>query len=205
MSSRERKRADRRKRKQRSTDAAATTPETLAAPSANGHGAEAAIDAEPAETVEDIAAEAAARGVSKSEVRNERAREALEPLAEGERPLVVTLGALLSAAIALITVGAWVAGAEVDGEKPSAVQVFAPSILFGVMAAGMWGRRYWAVLGFQAVMGILMVGSFLSLVGATSAGIAITSALVLIAAGAFFWFTVKALARIQMPDKHLPR
>ncbi len=50
------------------------------------------------------------RGVSKSEIRNERAREALEPLAEGERPLVITLGALLSAAIALVTVGAWVWG-----------------------------------------------------------------------------------------------
>lgn len=193
MSSRERKRAERRKRKQRSSERT---------PDANG--------GEPAEgpeeeTVEDIAAEAAARGVSKSEVRNERARAALEPLEEGERPLVITLGALLSFGIALVTVGAWVLGAEVDGERPSVVQVFAPAILFAVMGAGMWNRAYWAVLGFQAVMGILMVGSFLSLVAAGSAGVAITSAVVLIAAGTFFWFTVKALARIQMPDKHLPK
>jgi hypothetical protein len=203
VSSRERKRAERRKRKQRSAETESATPEAVAAPSANGSGA--AGEADHRETVEDIAAEAAARGVSKSEIRNERAREALDPLEEGERPLVVTLGALLSAGIALVTVGAWLAGAEVDGEKPGAFQVFAPSILFAVMAAGMWNRRYWAVLGFQAVMGILMVGSFLSLVGATSAGIAITSAVVLGAAGTFFWFTVKALARIQMPDKHLPK
>lgn len=201
MSSRERKRAERRKRKQRAAEAPATEPDALTS-SPNGDGADGIGDGE---TVEDIAAEAAARGVPKSEIRNERARAQLDPLEEGERPLVVTLGALLSVAIALVTVGAWVAGAEVDGERPSIVQVFAPSILFGVMAAGMWARRYWAVLGFQAVMGILMVGSFLSLVAAASAGVAITAGVILIAAGTFFWFTVKALARIQMPDKHLPK
>ena len=201
MSSRERKRAERRKRKQRAAEAPATEPGALTA-SSNGDEADGIGEGE---TVEDIAAEAAARGVPKSEIRNERARAQLDPLEEGERPLVVTLGAVLSVAIALITVGAWVAGAEVDGERPSVVQVFAPSILFGVMAAGMWARRYWAVLGFQAVMGILMVGSFLSLVAAASAGVAITAGVILIAAGTFFWFTVKALARIQMPDKHLPK
>ena len=196
MSSADRKRADRRKRKQRSADRL----------QADGNGAgPGASEGPEEETVEDIAAEAAERGVSKSELRNERARDALEPLEEGERPLVIVIGAGLSAAIALVTVGAWVLGAEVDGERPGAVQVFAPAILFAVMAWGMWNRAYWAVLGFQAVMGILMVGSFLSLVAAESAGVAITSLVVLIGAGTLFWFTVKALARIQMPDKHLPK
>jgi hypothetical protein len=83
--------------------------------------------------------------------------------------------------------------------------VFAPAILFGVMAAGMWRARYWAVLGFQAVMAILMIGAFLTLIAATSLIAALTPLLVIAVAGGFFWFTVKALARIQMPDKHLPR
>jgi hypothetical protein len=202
MSSRERKRAERRKRKQRAAETSSQPEPETPTQSPNGSGAEGLA---AGETVEDIAAEADARGVSKSEIRNERAREALDPLEEGERPLVVTLGALLSAAIAVVTLGAWIAGAEVDGERPSAFQVFAPSILFAVMAYGMWNLRYWAVLGFQAVMAILMIGSFLSLVGATSIPFALTAATVLIGAGAFFWYTVKALARIQMPDKHLPK
>ena len=93
---------------------------------------------------------------------------------------VVTAGALLSIAIALITVGAWVAGAEVDGERASAAfQVFAPAILFGVMGYGMWRARYWAVLGFQAVMGILMVGAFLSLIAAASIAGALTALFIL--------------------------
>ena len=202
MSSRERKRNERRKRKQRSSGQpgdAAAAPEELAAANGNAAGEP------PDEAVTDIAAEAEARGVSKSEIRNERVREGLKPLAEGERPLVVTVGAVLSFAIALVTVGAWVAGAEVDGERPAAFQVFAPAILFGVMGYGMWRTRYWAVLGFQAVMGILMVGSFLSLIAAASIAGALTALFILVGAGAFFWFMVKAMARIQMPDKHLPK
>jgi hypothetical protein len=203
MSSRERKRTTRRKRKQRAVaretgpaqaDPAADGPESGSG-SSNGGGPDAA----------DLASVAAERGVSGSELKNQRARAALEPLEEGERPRVVAVGALVSALIAVITVGAWAVGAEVNGERPSVVQVFAPAILFGVMAAGMWRSRYWAVLGFQAVMAILMVGAFLTLISATSLLGALTPILVLLVAGALFWFTVKALARIQMPDRHLPR
>jgi hypothetical protein len=202
VSSRERKRNDRRKRKQRSAGAEpAVAAEELA--TTNGHATGAAGPAD--DDVADIAAEAERRGVPKSEIRNERVREGLEPLAEGERPTVVTAGAILSFAIALITVGAYIAGAEVDGERPNAVQVFAPAILFGVMGYGMWRVRYWAVLGFQAVMGILMVGAFLSLIAAASVLAALTAVFILAGAGTFFWFTVKAMARIQMPDKHLPK
>jgi hypothetical protein len=203
MSSRERKRATRRKRKQR-----AVAREGEPADAVHGADGPAAISDSsngggPDPT--DLASVAEEHGVSGSELKNQRARAALEPLEEGERPRVVTVGALVSALIALVTVGAWVVGAEVDGERPSVVQVFAPAILFGVMAAGMWRSRYWAVLGFQAVMAILMVGAFLTLVSATSLLGALTPILILLVAGALFWFTVKALARIQMPDRHLPR
>jgi hypothetical protein len=191
MSSRDRKREDRRKRKQRSADRQ-SAPATTSAPVAATNGSE---------SLEDIAAEAEARGPSRSEIKDEAAREALEPLEEGERPLVVTIGALLSILIALITVVAWALGAEVNGERPNVVQVFSPAILFAVMGIGMWRARYWAVLGFQAVMAIFMVGSFITLVAATTVLQALSVAVVLIGAGALFWFTVKALARIQMPDR----
>jgi hypothetical protein len=192
MSSRERRRAERRRRKQRSVER----------PPANGdEPVDAGVEADGTPPIEDLAAEAERRGVSRSELKNQIAREQLEPLAEGERPTIVTIGALISALIALITVGAWIAGAEVDGERPGALQVFAPAILFGVMAAGMWRARYWAVLGFQAVMAILMVGAFLSLISATTLLGALTPLLVLLVAGALFWFTVKGLARIQMPER----
>lgn len=199
MSSRERKRAERRKRKQRSSEREGAT---IDAPSGNGAAADGAGAAQDAAI--DIAAEAEARGMSRSQIKDERAREALEPLEAGERPTVVTVGAVVSLLIALVTVGAWIAGAEVSGERPSAFQVFAPAVLFALMAWGMWRARYWAVLGFQAIMAILMLGSFLSLIAATSVPRAIPPIVVFFGAGALFWRTVKALARIQMPDRHLP-
>jgi hypothetical protein len=201
MSSRERKRADRRKRKERSTAAPepgaaadAETPDTE--PAANGTG----------ENVEDIAAEAERRGISRSEIRNERVRADLEPLEQGERPRVVTIGALVSFAIALSILIGYATGAKVSvdnsdvEQEANAFQVFPPALLFLIMGLGMWGSRYWAVLGFEAIMAIIMVGSFIVLVAATSVFKAISAALVLAAAGALFWFTVKALARIQMPS-----
>lgn len=193
MSSRDRRRAERHKRKQRS--AGRSTEE--GATSANGQP----VGSGPA--LSDLAAEAEARTPtpSRRELRDQEAREALEPLEEGERPRVVTIGAVLSALIALITIGAWIAGAEVEGERPTALQVFAPAILFGVMAYGMWRRRYWAVLGFQAIMAIIMVGAFITLISAATIAQALTAGLSLAVAGTLFWFTVKALARIQMPSR----
>jgi hypothetical protein len=197
MSSRERKRASRRKRKQRATappDGEPATTEPAVA-----------TEEEPV-SVEDIAAEAEAGRVSRSEARNAEARAQLEPLAPGERPTVVTIGALVSAAIAASILIGWLAGAKVDvsgselDERPRFLsQVLPPAILFSIMAWGMWRARYWAVLGFEAIMAIIMIGAGLTLVAATSVFKALSAVLVLAAAGALFWFTVKALARIQMP------
>jgi len=209
MSSRDRRRAERRKRKGRSAPAAlegsAAAPlEAGASPTPASNGA--AASGGSAETIEDVAAEAERRGLPRSEIRNERARAELEPLEEGERPGIVTAGAILSALIAASIIGAWIAGVEVqigDGdveEKPNAFQVFPPAILFAVMAAGMWRSRYWAVLGFEAIMAIIMVGSFITLIAATSVFQAVSAGGVLIGAALFFWLTVKALARIQMPS-----
>ena len=150
------------------------------------------------------------RGIPRSEVRNERARDELEPLEKGERPTVVTIGALISLAIALSILIAYAAGVKVDvehsnvDERPNAFQVFPPAILFLVMAWGMWGARYWAVLGFQAIMAIIMIGAFLTLIAATTIFEAVSAAAILIGTGTLFWFTVKALARIQMPTPREP-
>jgi hypothetical protein len=201
MSSRERKRAERRKRKQRSAEGEVEEPpaplgEGDAPAAANGTGG----------TIEDIAA-AAEPGISRSEARNRQARAELEPLGDGERPRVVTIGAVVSFVICASILIGWVAGAKVQvvnsdlSERPNPLQVFPPAILFAVMGYGMLKARYWAVLGFEAIMAILMVGAFITLVAATSVFKAVSAAAVLIAAGALFWFTVKALARIQMPEQ----
>jgi hypothetical protein len=146
-----------------------------------------------------------ARGYAKAEQRNQEAREALEPLAEGERPTVVTLGAIVAALIAISVVIGYVAGVEVNGERPKLPQVVAPTVIMGVMAWGMWRARYWAVLGFQLMLVIVLFSAFFGLVvGASSVSEIIGTLALLAAAGSFFYFMVKAMARIQMPTR-LPR
>jgi hypothetical protein len=145
------------------------------------------------------------RGYAKAEERNREARDALEPLADGERPLVVTIGAVVSALIALSIVVGYLAGTEVSGEKPRFVQVLAPALLMGVMAWGMWQARYWAVLGFQLILVFLIFSAVYGLaLQAASLGQVLATLALLAVAGVFFYFMVKAMARIQMPTR-LPR
>ncbi|MDQ2629455.1 MAG: hypothetical protein M3Y75_00580 [Actinomycetota bacterium] len=146
-----------------------------------------------------------ARGYTRAEQRNQEAREALEPLAEGERPTVVTIGAIVSALVAISVVVSYLAGVEVDGEQPRLAQVVAPAVIMGMMAWGMWHARYWAVLGFQLVLVFVLFSAFFGLlVGASSVTEIIGTLAVLAVAGTFFFFMVKAMARIQMPTR-LPR
>jgi hypothetical protein len=151
------------------------------------------------------AANPMARGYARAEERNREAREALEPLAEGERPTVVTIGAVVSGLVAISILAGYLAGVEVDGEAPRLPQVLAPALIMGVMSWGMWRARYWAVLGFQLILVFLIFSAVFGLAvqASTVAQFAATLGL-LVVAGAFFFFMVKAMARIQMPTR-LPR
>ena len=189
MGSRERKRAERRKRKRR------------------GAGRAEAEDAAGAETAPDDGgggSHSPADLASRAEARNQAARESLEPLEEGERPTVVTLGAIASGLICVSILVAYAAGAEVEGEKPNVAQVVAPALLMGIMAWGMWRARYWAVLGFQVVLLFLIIAAALGLVRAGNAVQVVGNVVLISIAGTFFYFMVKALARIQMPDRRPP-
>lgn len=140
------------------------------------------------------------RGYAKAAERNQEAREKLEPLAEGERPAVVTAGAIVCALVAISIVALYAAGVKPDGETPRFAQVAAPALITGVLAWGMWRGRYWAVVGFQLVLVFLIFASFYGLaLEASSLGGFLGSGGLLVVSGAFFVLMVKAMARIQMP------
>jgi hypothetical protein len=78
----------------------------------------------------------------------------------------------------------------------------APALIMGFMAWGMWRARYWAVLGFQLILVFLIFSAFFGLVvAATSITQILGTLALLIVASAFFYFMVKAMARIQMPTR----
>jgi hypothetical protein len=149
--------------------------------------------------------DAMARGYAKAEERNQAAREALQPLAPGERPTVVTVGAVVAGLIAVSIIIGYVAGVKVNGETPKLPQVLAPALIMGVMSWGMWKARYWAVLGFELILVFLIFSAVygLALQAATVGQVAATLAL-LVVSGSFFFFMVKAMARIQMPERRPP-
>ena len=142
------------------------------------------------------------RGYARAEERNREVRENLPPLAEGERPLVVTIGAVIAALVAISIVGGYLAGVQVEGGKPRLAQVLAPALIMAVMAWGMWRARYWAVLGFQLILVFLIFSAVFGLAVqvSTLAQFAVTFGLLLVA-GSLFYFMVKAMARIQMPSR----
>lgn len=148
---------------------------------------------------------------ARAEARNEAARQSLEPLREGERPRVVTAGAAISALIALSIVIGYAIGIEVTAfdsqgvargeQRPPLAQVLAPVTLLAIMAWGMWRARYWAVLGFQAMLLIALLAASLGLVQATRVDQALGNLVLIAGAGAMFYLMIKALARIQMPRR----
>jgi hypothetical protein len=147
----------------------------------------------------------AARPPSRSEAKNAAAREKLEPLEPGERPLAVTIGAVVAAALALANIVLYAAGVKVAGQKPSVSGIAGPTLIMAVAAYGMWRARYWAVLGVEALLALIILIFSLLAVQAENVHSVLIAAAVIAAAGTLFWFLIKAMARIQMPERPRPR
>jgi hypothetical protein len=114
--------------------------------------------------------------------------------------MAVTVAAIVAAALGLANALFFALRIDVNGEAPS-TGVLAYSGLMLIAAWGMWRARYWAVLGMQAILAIVVVLFSLFLVRASNALGALVAIVVIAAAGTLFWFLVKALARIQMPER----
>lgn len=153
----------------------------------------------PASTVAVDAPRGARR--SRSEERNAAVRAALTPLGPGERPWPITVGALLAAVNGLVQLILFLAGVKfkLGGARPAAFSVILFAVLMFVCAAGMWRLRYWAVLGFQALLGIVILTFALLLIRASTITGAVVSVVVVVAGGFLFFKLVRVLSRIQMP------
>jgi hypothetical protein len=68
----------------------------------------------------------------------------------------------------------------------------------------MWTVRYWAVLGFEALLGFQIAVAALSLLVASNWWAALLCVAVIGLAGWLFWKLIRAMARIQMPDRPHP-
>ena len=145
------------------------------------------------------------RGYERSRARDEAARAALRPLRPGERPTAVTVGAIAAAGLALANLIALVFGYNSGEDTLSpGTEISGTLLVTGVLvivAYGMWRARYWAVLGLQTLLALTMIAAALALLTAVSVWAVVLVLLILLSSGTLFWFLIKAMARIQMPER----
>jgi hypothetical protein len=145
------------------------------------------------------------RGYARSRAKDDAARAALKPLRPGERPLAVTIGAIAAGVLAVANVIAMVAGYNPGEDTLSPGSRLTGGIIvalvLGYVAYGMWRSRYGAVLGMQTLLALTIVFSALSLMQAVNWWAFILVSLILIGSGTLFWFLIKAMARLQMPER----
>lgn len=200
----------RRRRRRSGVEGDATPAEPTAAVDAPAATAEpaAAVDApaaaEPAAAVDAPAADAdpLRRRYARGRARDETIRRGLEPLAPGERPRIVTVAAIVSFAFAAANV---VATLTVDGLStqqgdPTLFAVITTSVLV-LAGVGMLARRYWAVLGFEVVLGLQIVIFSLALTRVQKWWLAIALTIAIGLLGWLFWKLIRPMARLQMPDR----
>ncbi len=132
--------------------------------------------------------------------RDDIARAELRPLGASERPLAVKLASGLAAGLAVANVAFYFAGVEVKGQKPALLGVLLFAAIMLIAAWGMWTLRYWALLGFQALLVMTLVIAGLSLLVAGNLLAVILCVVILGGGGWLFWRLIRVLGRVKMPS-----
>jgi signal transduction histidine kinase len=144
--------------------------------------------------------------VSRSEERNAAVRATLTPLAPGERPWPLQVAVAIAILIGIADIVQVAVGSTVTfGHTLTSVAgVFLFSVIMFVCAWGMWRQRYWALLGFQALLALLVVAFTLVLVTATDILRGVVAIAVIAAGGTLFFKLVRVLSRMQLPSARRP-
>jgi len=142
------------------------------------------------------------RGYARGRARDDAIRASLEPLAPGERPRVVTVAAMIAFAFAIANVVATLTGDDLSSDQgdPTLFAVITTAILV-LAGVGMLARKYWAVLGFQVILGLQIVVFSLALLRVQRWWLAILMTIAIGLLGWLFWKLIRAMARLQMPDR----
>lgn len=139
-----------------------------------------------------------ARG-SRSAERDAIARAELTPLEPGERPLPLKIAAVVSIVFAVANAVLYAADVEVEGPPPSIGSVVIFAVIMLLAAWGIWNQRYWAVLGFQALVAITVLFASLALLVASNIAAVVLCLVTIVAGGWMFWSLVRVLGRMKVP------
>jgi hypothetical protein len=131
----------------------------------------------------------------------EEARAGLQPIGEDERPPALIAAVVVCGLLAIaVTVGALSIHdlSKHGGSLPGAVFL---AVVFLLLAQGMYRCRYWAVLGFEALLTFQIIVTSLALVVASTILAAVLCALAIGLGGWLFWKLVRVMGRIQAGER----
>jgi hypothetical protein len=141
------------------------------------------------------------RGYARSEERNEQVRAQLAPLAPGERPPALVVAAVVAVALGTANLVALLAGVEIQGDRPGAGGVLVFCAVMYLAAVGLWLARYWAVLGFEVLLALIVIVFSLFLLRASNLLAVAVCVPIIAGAGWLFWKLVRVMGRLQAPQR----
>jgi len=138
---------------------------------------------------------------SRGAERDARLRSKLAPLEPGERPGAVTVAAVVSVGLAILALVGYLTQTKIGKQSPSVSGLVVFDALLLSAAIGLWRARYWAVLGFQALLAFQIIIAALSLAVASNLLAVALTVSIIVLGGFLFWKLIRAMARIQMPER----
>jgi hypothetical protein len=138
---------------------------------------------------------------SRGQLRDEQARAALAPLADGEWPAALIVAILVTVLLALTVAVSVLTVHDLNHRGGSAPGAAFLTLVLLALASGMYRRRYWAVLGFEALLAFQVIVTSLALVVASTllaAGVCLLSILL---GGLLFWKLIRVMGRIQASER----
>lgn len=145
-----------------------------------------------------------AGGYSRSREKNDAVRATLKPLAPNERPLAVTIAAVIAAVLAVLNL-VFLAQDQFTRQSSRATPGLVFCVVMTMAAVLMWRGTYWATLCFQGFLAVTIAVAGVSLLVAGNFMAVLLSVTVIVAAGTLFWFLIRPLARLQMPRETATR
>jgi hypothetical protein len=128
-------------------------------------------------------------------------RAALKPLGPDERPLslLVAIGVCVVLGASVLVGAASIHDlARRGGSLPGAVTI---AIVLALLAQGMYRRRYWAVLSFEALLAFQIIVTSLALVVASTVAAALACAAAIGLGGWLFWKLIRVMGRLQAGER----
>ena len=140
---------------------------------------------------------------ARAEERNAAVRATLTPLGPRERPWPIKIATLIALLVGVGDLVELIFGGRVKfgSTHPSVGGILLFSVVMLVCAVGMWRLRYWAVLGFQAILGIVILIFSLLLIRASNVLGFLVAGAIIGGGGWLFFKLVRVLSRLQLP-KH---